>query len=102
MMHFLHAQEGDVVVNCHNTGDKAVVSWVAYSKAKERYRELNGQVFNSEGEVQYLLHGAWDKGMVRKNPGESPSGVCVCVCDRINKEINHPHNYLSTQNAFLI
>ena len=68
------------MVNCHNTGDKAVVSWVAYSKAKERYRELNGQVFNSEGEVQYLLHGAWDKGMVRKNPGESPSGVCVCVC----------------------
>ncbi len=72
-----HVQEGDVVVNCHNTGDKAVVSWIAYAKAKERYRELNGKVFNSEGELQYLLHGAWDKGMVRKNPGETLSAVCV-------------------------
>lgn len=59
-----------MVVNCHNTGDKAVVTWEGYSKAKERYRELNGKVLNSEGDVQFLLHGAWDKGMVRKNPGE--------------------------------
>ena len=58
-----------MVVNCHNTGDKAVVTWTPYSKAKERYRELNGRVLNKQDEVQYLLHGAWDKGMVRKNPG---------------------------------
>ena len=68
---FLHSsQEGDVVVNNHNTGDKAIVTWEAYSKAKERYRELNGKVVDSKGEVQFLLHGAWDKGMVRKNPGK--------------------------------
>ena len=59
-----------MVVNCHNTGDKAVVTWTPYSKAKERYRELNGKVVNAQDEVQYLLHGAWDKGMVRKHPGE--------------------------------
>lgn len=58
-----------MVVNCHSTGDKAVVNWVPYSKAKERYRELNGKVLDSNGEVQYLLHGAWDKGMTRKKPG---------------------------------
>lgn len=58
-----------MVVNCHNTGDKAVVQWTSYSKAKERYRELNGKVLDSKGEVQYLLHGAWDKGMTRKKPG---------------------------------
>jgi len=56
-------------VNCHNTGDKAMVSWVPYSKAKERYRELNGKVVDSKNEVQYLLHGTWDKGMTRKKPG---------------------------------
>ena len=55
---------------CHNTGDKALVQWTPYSKAKERYRELNGRVVDSKGEVQYLLHGAWDKGMNRKKPGE--------------------------------
>ncbi len=58
-----------MVVNCHDTGDKAVINWVPYSKAKERYRELNGKVLDSNGEVQYLLHGAWDKGMTRKKPG---------------------------------
>lgn len=63
--------EGDVVVNCHNTGDKAVVTWTSYSKARARYRELNGKVVDSQDEVQYLLHGAWDKGMVRKNPDGS-------------------------------
>ena len=58
-----------MVVTCHNTGDKAVVSWVPYSKAKERYRELYGKVLDKDGEIQYLLHGAWDKGMNRKKPG---------------------------------
>lgn len=58
-----------MVVHCHNTGDKAVILWTPYSKAKERYRELNGRVMDSKGEVQYLLHGAWDKGMTRKKPG---------------------------------
>ena len=63
-------QEAEVVINCHTTKDKAVVSWVPHSKAKERYRELHGKVLDSQGEVQYLLHGAWDKGMTRKKPGE--------------------------------
>ena len=63
-------QEHEVTVNCHNTGDKATIQWTPYSKAKERYRELNGKVVDSLGEVQYLLHGAWDKGMTRKKPGE--------------------------------
>lgn len=58
------------MVNCHNTGDKAVVTWSPYSKARQYYRELNGKVFDDKEEVQYVLHGAWDKGMVRKNPGE--------------------------------
>ena len=58
-----------MVVNCHATGDKAVVSWLLYSKAKERYRELNGKVLDKDGEVHFLLHGAWDKGMTRKRPG---------------------------------
>ena len=58
------------MVTCHNTGDKASVQWLPYSKAKERYRELNGRVEDSKGEIQYLLHGAWDKGMTRKKPGE--------------------------------
>ena len=34
--------EGDVVVNSHQTGDKAVVTWTPYSKAKSRYRSLVG------------------------------------------------------------
>ena len=67
-------QEAEVVINCHTTKDKAVVSWVPYSKAKERYRELHGKVLDSQGEVQYLLHGAWDKGMTRKKPGEGGEG----------------------------
>ena len=25
-----------------------------------------GKVLDSKGEVQYILHGAWDKGMVRR------------------------------------
>jgi hypothetical protein len=65
----LFLQEAEVVVTCHNTGDKAMVQWSSYSKAKERYRELNGRVVDSLGEVQFLLHGAWDKGMTRKKPG---------------------------------
>ena len=60
-----------MVVNCHNTGDKALVVWTPYNKAKERYRELHGRVLDSMGEVQYLLHGAWDKGMTRKRPGDA-------------------------------
>ena len=59
-------------MKCHNTGDEAIVSWTPYSKARERYRELNGKVLDNKGEVQYILHGAWDKGMTRRRPG-----VCV-------------------------
>ena len=66
-----------MVVHCHNTGDKAHVQWTPYSKAKERYRELNGKVVDDKGEIQYLLHGAWDKGMTRKRPG-----VCCTVIAR--------------------
>ena len=36
-------QEGDVVVKCHQTGDQAIVTWMNYSKVKQRYRELNGK-----------------------------------------------------------
>ena len=32
-----------MVVRCHQTGDEAVVTWLPYSKAKGRYRELNGE-----------------------------------------------------------
>ena len=38
-------------MKCHATGDKAVVHFTPYSKAKERYRELNGVVLDSNGEV---------------------------------------------------
>jgi len=68
-----------VVVNCHNTGDRAVVDWTPYSRAKQHYRELHGKVLNTDDEVQYLLHGAWDKGMTRQNPGELSAcqqGIC--------------------------
>lgn len=58
--------DGDVEVKCHSTGDKAVIHFTPYSKAKERYRELNGVVLDSKGETQYILHGAWDNGMTRR------------------------------------
>lgn len=58
--------EGDVVINCHQTGEQAIVPWQNYAKVKQRYRELNGKVLDAKGEVQYVLHGAWDKGMVRR------------------------------------
>lgn len=70
ILNLLFFQEAEVVIKCHNTGDQAVVQWIPYSKAKERYRELNGKVVDNMGEVQYLLHGAWDKGMTRKRPGD--------------------------------
>ena len=38
-------------VKCHATGEKAVVQFTPYSKAKERYRELNGTVLDNKGEV---------------------------------------------------
>lgn len=60
--------EGEVVVKCHQSGDKAVVNFTPYSRAKERYRELHGQVLNAQDKVQYILHGAWDKGMNRRRP----------------------------------
>lgn len=60
--------EGDVVVTCHAMGERAVVQFSPYSKAKERYRELNGSVLDDKGEIQYILHGAWDKGMTRRRP----------------------------------
>lgn len=59
-----------MVVKCHQTGDEAVVTWNPHAKAKERYRELNGKVLDSKGEVVFILHGAWDKGMTRRRPGE--------------------------------
>ena len=65
-----YLQEGDVVVKCHQTGDEAVVTWSPHSKAKERYRELNGKVLDNKGEVVFILHGAWDKGMTRRRPGK--------------------------------
>ena len=49
-------QEGDVVVTCHSTGEKAVVHFVPYSKAKERYRELHGNVFDEKGEVRLFKY----------------------------------------------
>ena len=50
-------QEGDVVVMCHATGEKAVVYFTPYSKAKERYRELNGTVLDDKGEVRgHMTH----------------------------------------------
>ena len=64
-----------MTIKCHQTHDEASVLWTSNSKTRERYRELNGKVVDSSGEVQYILHGAWDKGMIRKKPG-----VCVCVC----------------------
>ena len=39
-------------VKCHATGDKAVVQFTPYSKARERYRELNGAVLDNKGEVR--------------------------------------------------
>ena len=29
-----------------------------------------GNVYDSKGEVQYVLHGAWDKGMTRRRTGK--------------------------------
>ena len=58
-----------MVVKCHQTGDQAIVTWSPHAKAKERYRELNGKVLDNKGEVQFILHGAWDKGMTRRRPG---------------------------------
>ena len=67
-----------MVVRCHQTGDEAIVSWTPHSKAKERYRELNGKVLDNKGEVQYILHGAWDKGMTRRRPGGWGKWVWLC------------------------
>ena len=63
-------------MKCHQTGDQAVVTWSPHAKAKERYRELNGKVLDNKGEVQFILHGAWDKGMTRRRPGRWLCGVC--------------------------
>jgi hypothetical protein len=91
--------EGDVVVTCHTTGEKAVVHFVPYSKAKERYRELHGNVFDDKGEVQYILHGAWDKGMTRK----SRDGTGVKEMWRANEQVpNWERQYGFTQFAMTL
>lgn len=59
--------EGEVTIQSHQTGDQAFVDWVPYSKAKDKYRELNGEVVDSSGSVIYQLIGEWDKGMKRYN-----------------------------------
>ena len=46
-----------MVVTCHATGEKAVVHFTPYNKAKERYRELNGSVLDSKGEVNTHFSG---------------------------------------------
>ena len=45
-----------MVVTCHATGEKAVVQFNPYSKARERYRELNGSVVDEKGEVRHTRH----------------------------------------------
>jgi hypothetical protein len=55
--------EGDVIVTCHQTQETASVRFQSYSKAGKSFRELHGEVKNSSGEVEYVLRGAWDKGL---------------------------------------
>ena len=82
------AQEGDVVVTCHATGEKAVVHFNPYSKAKERYRELHGNVFDEKGEVYYhspppslsYTHThTHTTPVARRQAVYSCCRVCVCV-----------------------
>ena len=61
-----------------------MVRWNSYSKAHEKYRQLNGilrhiiiiiidctvgEVINNKGDTVYLLQGSWDKGLNRLNTG---------------------------------
>jgi hypothetical protein len=59
--------EGDVIVTSHQTGDKAIVHWNSYSKVKDSYKELKGEVVDKDGKLIYQLKGSWDKRMDRFN-----------------------------------
>eukprot|EP00731_Ephydatia_muelleri_P015304 Em0008g1024a len=62
--------EGDVKVRCHQTGDEATVHFIPYAASKN-FKNLNGDVRTSAGDVVYTLRGSWDRHMARTRPDGS-------------------------------
>ena len=55
--------DGTVEIRCHQTRELATVVFTPHSKAGAQYREVRGEVRNTDGAVEYLLNGRWDLGM---------------------------------------
>ncbi|KAN0038853.1 hypothetical protein ACTA71_001045 [Dictyostelium dimigraforme] len=64
---------GDLIVENHNTGEKAIINFQKSGWFEGTQRKVQGEILDSRGNARVLVNGKWDKYVKVKKLSDGPS-----------------------------